>query len=202
MTIQWNELSEAFAFLGNSLLNPMSQNSTIGLKAEFWKAFPTFGDEGVQAVTDALACFANSEAADEHGVNVEFTRLFVGPPKPAAAPWETAYRGGAEGVMFGAATHEMRAALREAGVALDNSNKQYEDHMGIELLLASVLCGRVAEGETAAQEEAAEAAVAFMRKHPASWMEAFEAAVSTAAPGGYYAGILALAKALLGLIAK
>lgn len=202
MTIQWNELSEAFAFLGNSLLNPMSQNSTIGLQADFWKAFPSFGDEAVQAATDTLAGFAESERADESAVNVEFTRLFVGPPKPAAAPWETAYRGAAKGVMFGQATHEMRAALREAGVALENSNKQYEDHIGIELLLASVLCARVAEGETAAQEEAAEAAVAFIRKHPASWAEALEVAVTAAAPSGYYAGILALIRALLQLVVR
>ncbi len=50
-------------------------------------------------------------------------------------------------VGFGEATHQMRAALRDNGLELAQAGRQYEDHMGIELLLASELCRRAGEGE-------------------------------------------------------
>ena len=79
--------------------------------------------------------------------SVEFAHLFVGPPKPAVAPWETFYCQQGCAVGFGEATHQMRTALRDNGLELAQAGRQYEDHMGIELLLASELCRRAGEGE-------------------------------------------------------
>ena len=165
--VSWKELSEAYAFVGNSLLKPMTQTSDVGLDPAFWEAFPTFGGSEVAGVCAALAAYALAarEAAASDGRDaveccaVEYTRLFVGPPRPAAAPWETMYRGGAAvggaTVGFGQATFEMRALLREAGLEVKNENNQYEDHIGIELLYLSALCARAAEGEEGAVEEKA-----------------------------------------------
>ena len=165
--VSWKELSEAYAFVGNSLLKPMTQTSDVGLDPAFWEAFPTFGSSEVAGVCAALAAYALAarEAAASDGRDaveccaVEYTRLFVGPPRPAAAPWETMYRGGAAvggaTVGFGQATFEMRALLREAGLEVKNENNQYEDHIGIELLYLSALCARAAEGEEGAVEEKA-----------------------------------------------
>lgn len=163
----WKELSEAYAFVGNSLLKPMTQTSDVGLEPAFWEAFPTFGSSEVAGACAALAAYALAarEAAASDGRDaveccaVEYTRLFVGPPRPAAAPWETMYRGGAAvggaTVGFGQATFEMRALLREAGLEVKNENNQYEDHIGIGLLYLSALCARAAEGEEGAVEEKA-----------------------------------------------
>lgn len=165
--VSWKELSEAYAFVGNSLLKPMTQTSDVGLDPAFWEAFPTFGSSEVAGACAALAAYALAarEAAASDGRDaveccaVEYTRLFVGPPRPAAAPWETMYRGGAAvggaTVGFGQATFEMRALLREAGLEVKNENNQYEDHIGIELLYLSALCARAAEGEEGAVEEKA-----------------------------------------------
>lgn len=164
--VSWKDLSEAYAFVGNSLLKPMTQTSDIGLDSAFWEAFPTFGSSEVAGVCAALAAYARAarEAAASDGRDavercaVEYTRLFVGPPHPAAAPWETMHRaggaiaGGAT-VGFGQATFEMRALLREAGLEVKNENNQYEDHIGIELLYLSALCARAAKGEEGAVEE-------------------------------------------------
>ena len=57
---EWQTLSEAYAFLGNSLLKPMSQTSDAGLSPEFWEAFPTFG-------SNAVACAAAECAAGGGG---------------------------------------------------------------------------------------------------------------------------------------
>ena len=203
--VSWKELSEAYAFVGNSLLKPMTQTSDVGLDPAFWEAFPTFGSSEVAGVCAALAAYALAarEAAASDGRDaveccaVEYTRLFVGPPRPAAAPWETMYRGGAAvggaTVGFGQATFEMRALLREAGLEVKNENNQYEDHIGIELLYLSALCARAAEGEEGAVEEVR----TFAEDRLLAWLPFLRAAAEEAAPDGYLPLLLALADALL-----
>ena len=147
--IPWKTLSEAYAFIGNSLLKPMTMTSTVGLDPAFWEAFPSFDDEAVAEAVAACARYAEgavqrAEAGEDEPQRaaVEYTKLFVGPPSPAAAPWETMYRGENVTVGFGQATFEMRELLREAGLEVRNVNNQYEDHLGIELLYLSSLCAR------------------------------------------------------------
>ena len=188
--IPWKILSEAYAFIGNSLLKPMTMTSTVGLDPAFWEAFPSFDDEAVAEAVAACARYAEgavqrAEAGEDEPQRaaVEYTKLFVGPPSPAAAPWETMYRGENVTVGFGQATFEMRELLREAGLEVRNVNNQYEDHLGIELLYLSSLCAR-------ADADAAE-------KHPLSWVDAFRARIAEAAPDGYFVSLAGLARALL-----
>lgn len=204
-----NELidcSEAFAFIGNSLLSPMSQTGAMGVDPAFWDAFPDFGDGAVREAISSCREYAVSaqELAREGGdpvqrASVEYTKLFVGPPRPAAAPWETFFRSGGDGtaIGFGRATFEMQELLRDAGLEMSNDNNQYADHMGIELLLLSVLLERAASGETAFEE-----ATNFANVHPASWIGLFSDKVSKAAPKGYFAPLLALASSLLGTLVR
>ncbi len=191
----WQNLACAYAFIGNSLLKPMTQTATVGLNPEFWAAFPHFEDAAtMRALKDCEAYAAAARAKDEQraltDVAVEYTRLFVGPPSPAAPPWETMYRAGGASVGFGEATFQMRQLLRERGLQLSNENNQYEDHLGIELLYLSELC-RAKDGP---------AAKSFAATHPLSWIDAFAEKVDQAFPCGYYTALLALAHALLNLV--
>ncbi|WP_165056512.1 MULTISPECIES: molecular chaperone [unclassified Adlercreutzia] len=162
----WQTLSAAYAFIGNSLLTPMNQTSHEGADPEFWVSFPDFADGAVRAAADNLSEWARraGEAGEDAAVQkaaVEHTHLFVGPPKPAAAPWEAFHRGSSEvSVGFGQATYEMRALLREAGLELSGPSNQYEDHMGVELLLLSELCRRAAEAASARRAAGPEAGFA------------------------------------------
>jgi len=204
----WTNYAEALAFVGNSLLAPMNQTGTVGLEPEFWESFPSFDDVHVAVALEACGAYAVAaqQLAAEGGnpvqqASVEYTKLFVGPPRPAAAPWETMYRPGSEGatVGFGQATFEMRALLREAGLEVSNENNQYADHIGIELLYASVLCTRLAEadGDAAAQAELGCKLSSFVQKHPLPWIDKLIAAVEASQPNGYLEAILSLSKALL-----
>ena len=215
--MDYEQMADALAFCGNSLLAPMTQTANVGLDPAFWGEFPTFGDEGVACAAQSCAMWAAAfgrrcESADQDAVTrcaVEYTRLFVGPPRPAAAPWETAYRAAAAGaeasVGFGQATFEMRELLREAGLGLSNENHQYEDHMGIELLLLPELFRRAAAadgdaaGAVAVDDAAALArkAASFAAEHPAAWADAFRAKVTEAVPDGYFASLLGMVEALL-----
>ncbi|MCI8468054.1 MAG: molecular chaperone TorD family protein [Eggerthellaceae bacterium] len=249
-TQDWKTLSEAYAFIGNSLLTPMTRTATVGLDPAFWEAFPTFGDAAAEQACAACAahardaqagaceigCDAAAAGAGATGcpaddavaagewptpravqdVAVEFTHLFVGPPQPAAAPWETFYRQEGATVGFGEPTHQMRAALREAGLREAGEMNQYEDHLGIELLLLAELCRRAAAGEPLAPgADGADAAAdpgargasgaadpdayvaAYLDAHPLGWVDDFAARVAAEAPDGYFAGLLGVASALL-----
>lgn len=253
--------AEAFAFLGNSFLSPMSQTLDVGLRAEFWMAFPDFCDKEVRCALDNLAHYAqalnpdglsiNVQGSDMQGllnaqgasgaeglpraqasmrdaqffledtvvgidpvtaVSVEFTHLFVGPPSPAAAPWETFYRDKEVTSGFGNATLEMRKALRELGLQVLNKNNQYDDHIGIELLYISALCSSVVSSleessnlatgkESDADKGCAEGITAsdieFIQIHPLSWIGKFHEAIRKEAEGGYYDNLVRLTQALL-----
>lgn len=202
--IPWKMLSEAYAFVGNSLLKPMTMTPTVGLDPVFWETFPAFddGDDAVAEAVEACTRYAEESARrTEAGEDefqraaVEYTKLFVGPPSPAAAPWETMYRNENVTVGFGQATFEMRKLLREAGLELRNANHQYEDHMGIELLYLSVLCARVDAEEGDAPEP--KTAADFIERHPLSWIEVLHGRIVETAPGGYFDYLTRLAQALL-----
>ena len=197
--IPWKTLSEAYAFIGNSLLKPMTMTSTVGLDPAFWASFPTFDDAAVAEVVAACARYAEeaarrAEAGEDEPqrVAVEYTKLFVGPPSPAAAPWETMYRGQDVTVGFGQATFEMRELLRAAGLEVRNENNQYEDHMGIELLYLSELCRCAVKGENCENQLRS-----FIAKHPLSWIDAFLDRIEGVFPEGYFSGLVRLEKALL-----
>lgn len=205
-TQQWIDAADAFAFLGNSLLAPMTQTGDIGLTPDFWDAFPAMGDAAVERaiaacstrVLDILHADGGVDGAAMR-VSVEYTRLFVGPPRPLAAPWETFYRNENVTVGFGEATFEMRGLLRDAGLEVSNENNQYADHMGIELLFLSELCrdaaaGNCNEGRISPQE--------FANGHPLAWIGGLENAVEEWEPDGYFAPLLRLAHALLGVVVE
>ncbi len=146
-----------------------------------------------------LAAFAKAASAKDHAqavqdCSVEFTRLFVGPPKPAAPPWETFYRADGVTAGFGQATFAMRQRLRDAGLELRNENNQYEDHMGIELLYLSWMCRQVLEGGGSVQ---ASDARSFALAHPLAWIGRFRDAVGKASPDGYFHALVDLASCLL-----
>lgn len=228
------DYAQRFAFLGNSLLSPMSQTSAIGLEPDFWLQFSVLEDQHVRASCEKLAEWAKTykglptkegvESIEESekdrksqedltiqrnpgtqqnletqrnlatqrkvtGVSVEFTHLFVGPPRPNAYPWETFYRG--EGIIngFGHATLEMKQALQEIGLKLDNKNNQYEDHIGIELLYISELCSKGIDAVVAHKS--------FIEAHPLSWIDRLQASIRAEIPGGYFDLVVGLTKELL-----
>lgn len=195
-SIDFAKLAQAYAFLGNSLLAPMSQTSRIGLDPAFWEAFPDFGSAEVRDGAQGLARYASKaqKRADAgQRENVEYAHLFVGPPRPAVAPWETSHKEGGASVGFGRAAVDVRRVLAQMGLIVEGRSNQYADHMGIELLCLSELCRR-AQGGSA---DALSAADAFLREHPASWSGEFASCIAEEAPEGYYAGVARVIDALL-----
>ena len=205
---EWTVASQLYAFLGNSLLSPMSRTESVGLDPTFWRDLGGLLDGALAGPAESLASWAERASADAsrseavQRVSVEFTKLFVGPPKPAAAPWESANGPVESHVGFGEATFAMRERLRALGLELCNENNQYEDHVGIELLYLSELCRRASEGPSGAA--ACDAAVpdgeeiaSFVREHPLVWVARLREKVAASQPEGYFVRLLDFTLALL-----
>ena len=88
---EWMVASQLYAFLGNSLLSPMSRTESVGLDPAFWRELGGLLDGALADSAESLASWAERASADAarsevvQRVSVEFTKLFVGPPKPAAS---------------------------------------------------------------------------------------------------------------------
>ena len=205
---EWMVASQLYAFLGNSLLSPMSRTESVGLDPAFWRELGGLLDGALADSAESLASWAKRASADAarsevvQRVSVEFTKLFVGPPKPAAAPWESANGPVDSHVGFGEVTFAMRERLRALGLELCNENNQYEDHVGIELLYLSELCRRASEepsGAAACDAAApdAEEIASFIREHPLAWVPRLREKVAASQPEGYFVRLLDFALALL-----
>ena len=111
------------------------------------------------------------------------------------------HRGEGATVGFGEPTFAMQRLLHEAGLEVSNENNQYADHIGIELLYASVLCTRASEavqaGDDGAESHLARQLSTFVNEHPLGWIGRLAVAVGEAEPNGYIANMLALSEALL-----
>lgn len=191
---RWVDLSEAFAFIGNSLLTPMNQTDGIAAEPDFWRQFPSFDDAAIEVAIRKCEAWASSFDHPKDAIrtaSTEHASLFIGPPHPAAAPWETFYREGSNHVGFGRATFEMRELLRQSDLAFCNSNNQYEDHIGIEFLYLSVLCER-----SASNAEVAKVAQGFCTDRLLAWLPSLHAAVLEKASGGIADSMLALGAAI------
>lgn len=210
--LDWGSRADVSAFLGNSLLSAMSPSTAVGLDEAFWDGFPTYCDDALASAVEGCreaACRVRKEA-ERQGRDavelcaVEFARLFVGPPSPAVAPWESVCRFGAA-CGFGDATFDMRRRLRDAGLEMGADRRQYEDHLGIELLYLSVLCRRAADAASQQDpsahggdaDEIASAIERYVDERPGAWAATFADRVTQEAPDGYYAALSRLAAAFL-----
>lgn len=203
---QWQTYGEVYAFVGNELLQPMNRSGVLrGIDPSFWRQMPIPGNErgerGMGRLEEyAVAAKRHGNSDDPNvagmlGSSVEYTKLFIGPPKPAAAPWETMNDPqNKDRVGFGQSTLAMKQLLAEAGLELSGESNQYEDHMGVELLYLAALCERAADGEA---EGLAPKVAWFIEAHPLFWMGRFRANVDAACSDGYYSALLEYVEGVL-----
>ncbi len=209
----WNNLANLYAFAGNSFLSPMTRENAIGITANFWEAMPHFNNGIIQQAQTNLAEYANQAQCElKQGANViqkcavEYTHLYIGPPRPAAPPWETMYMPGNESIGFGAATVDMKRRIAAEGLTLGGVHNQYEDHIGIELLLLSVLCKKQAQAKRSGvlpeSTQGEEQLISYIKQRPGCWIGKFTAKTTLAAPSSYYALLATWVQAVIGWHSK
>jgi TorA maturation chaperone TorD/Pyruvate/2-oxoacid:ferredoxin oxidoreductase delta subunit len=136
--------------------------------------------------TYANLAHAFSEA--EPGLEQEFTRLFLGPGRPVAHPYESVYR---EGRTMGDTTLDVRRCL--AGEGLTSSAQTLPDHVSIELAFMANLAAREARAWDDGDDDRARDCLArqesFLHDHLTAWLPQFCHRILAGRPLDHYADL-------------
>lgn len=134
---------------------------------------------------------ADEAAADEDDrLRSEYTRLFLGPEKLPAPPWESVYVNG-EPLLFQESTLVVRETYRRSGYASAGYPREADDHVAIELDFMVALAVKTCE---AMDRDALEAQRSFLEKHLLVWIESFaERLGSCDTVSGFYPSFARLA---------
>lgn len=143
------------------------------------------------------------EAAAERARNArlerEYHRLFLGPTRPVAPPFESVYR---DGVMLGPTAIEFLAELREAGFEPAREFRLPPDHVSVQLEYLASLELRadraMAEGRMEEADECRQRAIALTDRHLGRWLPALSARLEAAAPESPYTYLVRAAATIVG----
>jgi len=97
---------------------------------------------GMQLMGTFCAAWNESTLAD---LESDFNRLFVGPGKPLAPPWESYYLS-RDHLLFQEETLAVREAYRRLGLEAVSLHSEPDDSLSLELSFMAELCGRYGEG--------------------------------------------------------
>lgn len=151
--------------------------------------------EGTQRVAAHLA---ELETLGEDGFEAlrwDYTRLFIGPDRLPAPPWESAYLT-EERLLFQEPTLEVRRAYRKYGLLPRNFPHEADDHISFELEFMARLC-RLAHENKAGQDEVLADQAAFLCKHLQRWAPAYARDLEAHASTGFYRGAASLLRGFL-----
>lgn len=165
------EMLDAFAavwtVLSRVLLTSPTQETLDAIRQpEMLADWPLDADQDEHTAAGLAALGRSTE--DAALVKRDYNRLFVGPDKLKAAPWESVHRS-EEKLLFEEETLQVRAAYREFGLAAPRLNREPDDHIGLELEFLATLATRALDDPertgryTAAIEE-------FLTDHLLQWV--------------------------------
>ena len=168
------------------------------------RVFDTFlfadANEAVQKGAERVAAsLAELETLGESGFEAlrsEYTRLFIGPARLPAPPWESAYLT-EERLLFQESTLEVRRAYRKYGLLPRNFPHEADDHISFELEFMARLCSLAQDEDQAVRDRVLADQVAFLRDHLQRWVPAFAGDVAAHASTGFYQGAAVLLKGFL-----
>lgn len=171
----WELRTSLYSFFAKSLLEPMTEDDKEVLTETFWSEFPlesanaqmTAGLEQLNHCSSKLAKLSQEKALEE--VMVEYTSLFIGPGVPAAPPYESFYHSDRR-LIFGQPTVEMKEVLSKHGLESKKKDKQPEDHIGLELMILSVMTEQLKELKVDQQVSNIKEQISFIDKHLLSWI--------------------------------
>lgn len=183
----------AIALLAVALRPP---RGVASLSEPLRELLPLLDDRGrARAWVEEALSLAGGVRADQ-----EYHRLFLGPGRPVAPPFESVYR---DGTILGPAAQSFLRELREAGMEPPEDSRLPADHVALELeYLAHLLLG-AEEARGAGRWEAAGAlsdrARGFVEDRLAGWLPAFLGRLERGAPRSPYTSVVRAAAEMLGL---
>ena len=133
---------------------------------------------------------------DLEALQHDYRRLFVGPGRLLATPWESVYLS-PDHLMFDVQTVQVRRAYQRYGMAIPNLNNEPDDHLGLELRFLAHLNALGLEALNRNQPELLEGVIegmrSFMSVHLLKWAPRCLRLVIVNASSSYYVGCAHLA---------
>lgn len=149
-----------------------------------------------EAAQRDLAAYMDEHPDELDGLRGEYTRLFIGPAKLPAPPWESVYVS-SDGLIFQACTLEVRRVYREAGYQTAAYPHEADDHLAAELDFMAQLSedARAAYdvGERNRAFELLSCQRRFLDEHLVTWVGAFAQRLAEGAPSNTSCFYLAFA---------
>lgn len=154
--------------------------------------------QGSALMQQWAAKYVQDHAGELHqSMQDDYTRLFVGPGKVLAAPWESVYKT-KERLIFQEDTLEVRNWYRRFGLESETIYKEPDDHIGLELLFIAHLAekglGAVQAQDHQGLNDMLRAQWQFLREHPLTWINLWAADVVEFSRTDFYRGIALLVK--------
>jgi TorA maturation chaperone TorD len=179
------------------LEQPESESLARIADTEFFKEFRTPENEALLEGATLLQDFFEDHNDNDRSypldvLQLEYTRLFLGPDTLPAPPWESAYRSAGR-TIFAEQTLEVRNEYRKFGLAFEKEGSEPDDHVGLELEFLSHLC-KAAE-ETFEQGDGAkvlgllEAQKSFFDEHVNCWASQYCEDLFNSATTSFYKGV-------------
>lgn len=157
-----------------------------------------------QGVDEAQAYLSDPANATEdafESLHWDYTRMFIGPDKLVAPPWESAYSN-EERLLFQEQMLAVRRAFRAYGFANPGAPAEPDDHIGLELDFMYRTCAlaiaKADGGQAADLVQICRDQLSFLKEHLLKWTPAFAADVVKGADTGFYRG---MARMLQGYLA-
>jgi TorA maturation chaperone TorD len=125
-------------------------------------------------------------------IQADYTRLFIGPGKVLAAPWESVHFG-KEPLIFQPRTLDVRAWYRRFGLETEKLYQEPDDHIGLELIfvsnLATLALKALQDSDQQRLQELLDAQREFASEHLLRWGPAWTKLVKKHAATDFYRGI-------------
>ena len=133
-------------------------------------------------------------------VKAEYMRLFVGPDKLVAPPWESVYRG-EDAMLFQAVTLEVREIYRGFGLLPEGYPHVADDSLALELAFMEKLAERAMEdlrsGDEVGLDRLLESSEDFLAKHLLRWVPKFLERMQNASTQYFYPQLCVILDAFL-----
>jgi TorA maturation chaperone TorD len=189
-------LAAGWTALSRLLLAPPSDDTLAQVRnPALLDQWPLRDDSGATDRGRDLLLTSASAGEDADAVGRDFARLFVGPGRLQAPPWESVHRS-RERLLFEAETFQVREWYARYGLEAPRLNREPDDHIGLELEFLATLAERAITAlEEDRPEDAGELVSAhqgFLAEHVLPWAPALMDLIRENAETSFLQGVAEL----------
>jgi len=208
MEVQASIRSQLYAALAQAFRKPEAaseENEEDSLTQVLQQAAVAFDAQALGQIADEL--IGSLEIPEDQAeqalrtLEIEYNRLFVGPGRPQAPPYESVYRD-SRGLVMGPAAREVERRYAEAGLALEPDYHDLPDHVATELGFMAYLATQEAEAQGEDTLAWLDRERTFLRDHLTVWLPRFCQRVWETSQHPFYAALAELTMTFVSLDAE